>query len=134
MSNNSNSIFPETGLTAKTLHPMNNFINEDKSPTVLIPSNKPEMILHPEIFHISSDTLVNFIKETEKRKFSEEIDVIEQIGGDKFIEQALATNFIRGISENEEEIQKRSAEFGTNKREDKIPDCKEKYNLIKINI
>lgn len=123
MSHNSNSISPDTGAmksTAKEVHPL----NEDKSPA-LISSNKEEaecLILHPEIFQISQDTLVNFVKESEKRKFSEEIDKIEQIGGDQMIERGLATSFSKGISENEEEIHIREAEYGTNRREDRVPE------------
>jgi hypothetical protein len=57
--------------------------NEDKN---VVSPNKEEiegLIKFPETFQISQDLLINIIKETEKRKFSEEIDKLESLGGSK---------------------------------------------------
>lgn len=57
--------------------------DEEKSPQVYS-GNEDEihdLIHHPSIFKLSQDALVSIIKETEKRKFTEEIDRLEILGG-----------------------------------------------------
>lgn len=55
----------------------------DDKASGLVP-NKEEiegLVKHPETFQISQDLLVNIVKEAEKRKFAQEIDKLESLGG-----------------------------------------------------
>lgn len=72
----------DSNTKANSIYPLS--ANEEKSS--IVPPNKEEfegLIKYPETFNISQDLLVNIVKEAEKRKFCEEIDKLESMGGSK---------------------------------------------------
>ena len=58
-------------------------INDDDKPP--IKDENEGLIKYPQIFQVSQDVLVGIVKEAEKRKFSEEIDRLETLGGFSFL-------------------------------------------------
>lgn len=64
------------------------------------------------------------MKENEKRKFAEEVDKLELLGGGEGLERCLKTDFAKGIGTEEEERRMREEEYGNNKREVRVPESK----------
>ena len=70
-------------------------------------------------FPISKETLISIATAAQQRTFSEEIDLIESLGGYEFIEMALSTSFKNGLKGDD--FPMRIAAFGDNKRPELEP-------------
>ena len=55
-------------------------INDDDKP-IGLKDESDGLIKYPQTFQISQDLLVSIVKEAEKRKFTEEVDKLEYLGG-----------------------------------------------------
>ncbi|KRX11210.1 P-type ATPase, cytoplasmic domain N [Pseudocohnilembus persalinus] len=55
-------------------------------------------------FKITQNDLVEIQTQCEGRTFAEEVDLLEKMGGDEFLERELHTNFKQGLSCNERDI------------------------------
>ena len=99
-------------------------------------------------FQISQRTLIDIIKESQKRKFCEEVDKLEQIGGfslllfhesslkysfflyylgDAFIISAVGSDLHRGIPSNPSDLLAREGEYGHNRKQQHE---QESYNFL----
>lgn len=112
----------------------NSFMTADDNKSPLIADFNDTFIKNPGTFQISLKKLEEIIQDGEKRTFSEEIDKLESLGGnspsfppllkfpEKFFELALKTNFTKGISSQEQDLQLREAEYEHNRRSPKPPE------------
>lgn len=78
--NNRHLEMEQQSLAKNTVFPISG--DEDK-PNPASP-NKEEaetLIRYPHIFQVSQEVLVNIVKDAEKRKFCEEVDKMESLGG-----------------------------------------------------
>lgn len=72
-------------------------------------------------FKVSKDGIDFFVQKYLNRKFTEEIDYLERLGGPKFFEDGLCTSFSKGLSENEADREKRIEAFDSNERPPEEP-------------
>jgi len=59
----------------------------------------------------SKETLCDLVSKCQERKFSEEVDYLEELGGDQAFEELLSVDFSRGIRESE--IEERVKVYGS---------------------
>ena len=55
--------------------------------------------LQPIGFRVTKKHLIDAVKKVEKREFCEEVDYLRSLGGEKFLESALLTDFEHGLEE-----------------------------------
>ena len=56
------------------------------------------------IFGITKQQLIEIASSCQERTFSEDVDLIESMGGDLFLERALVTNFKTGLKGDDFDI------------------------------
>jgi len=62
---------------------------------------------------------MNLVSKCQQRNFSEEVDYLEELGGDRVFEDLLAVDYSKGISPNE--VEDRRAQYGTAVLEEEKP-------------
>lgn len=125
-----------------------------ESPMSQFKDEAESLIKYPQTFQISQEVLINLVRDAENRKFCEEVDKLEYLGGyffffllffnvffnffflgEAFLEKGLNSNFSSGISTNPEEMLQREEEYGHNRKEPRIPDSnflKKQHNILII--
>jgi P-type Ca2+ transporter type 2B len=67
-------------------------------------------------FKISKQNLITIVSKCQERTFAEDVDMIDEIGGDRFLETALCTSFKMGIPGDENDLRERESVFATNRK------------------
>lgn len=72
-------------------------------------------------FLVTKEGIDYFVQKYLNRKFTEEIDYIEKLGGPQFYEKGLCTSFDKGLTESDEEKDARISNFDSNERPPEEP-------------
>ncbi|EGR33372.1 hypothetical protein IMG5_055150 [Ichthyophthirius multifiliis] len=68
-------------------------------------------------FQISRNQLIRVASACQERRFAEDVDLLETMGGIKALEDGLCTNYKKGIRDKQEDIDDRIKAFGHNMKE-----------------
>jgi len=71
-------------------------------------------------FKANKDDLTNLVSKCQQRNFAEEVDFLEQLGGDQVFTDLLGVDYYKGIDSRE--IEDRRSQYGTAKVEESAPD------------
>lgn len=79
----------------------------------------PENVPLRSKYKANKDDIMNLVSKCQQRNFSEEVDYLEELGGDRVFEDLLAVDYSKGISPNE--VEDRRAQYGTAVLEEEKP-------------
>jgi len=73
--------------------------------------SQPESIPLKTKFKANKDDLINLVSKCQQRNFSEDVDYLEELGGDRAFEELLSVDYVRGIDDRD--IEDRKLQYGT---------------------
>jgi len=81
--------------------------------------SQPESVPLRTKFKANKEDLINLVSKCQQRNFSEDVDYLEEIGGDRVFEELLNVDFERGIDDRD--IEDRRLQYGTGEMAERKP-------------